>query len=196
MAAGAWPGLCGPASAHAPIPGIGGFFSGALHPLVAPALLLALAALGLLLGQRAQGRIERARGGYVAYTGALALGLILTTWGGELDTDRLLLLCGALAGGTVALAWSLPPAVLASLAAVIGLATGLASPPSGVQGREYGLMLAGTTIASLLLPAWLLAVVCPLEKAWLRVAVRVLGSWLAAAALLALSLSFASSARA
>ena len=113
-----------------------------------------------------------------------------------MDTDRLLLLCGALAAGAVALAWALPPAVNLGLAGLIGLATGLASAPSGVQGRAYVAMLAGTVIASLVLPGWVVAIVSEIERAWLRIAVRVLGSWLAAAALLVLSLTFAPAARA
>jgi hydrogenase/urease accessory protein HupE len=47
------------------------FLSGAVHPFIAPALLLSLTALGLLLGQRAQGRIERVRVPFIAYGAAL-----------------------------------------------------------------------------------------------------------------------------
>jgi hydrogenase/urease accessory protein HupE len=61
-----------PAAAHAPIPGIGVFLSGAVHPFIAPALLLSLTALGLLLGQHAQGRLERVRVPFIAYAAALA----------------------------------------------------------------------------------------------------------------------------
>lgn len=189
-------GAAGPAMAHAPIPGIGVFLSGAAHPFIAPALLLSLTALGLLLGQRAQGRLNRVRTAFIAYATTLALGLALQAWSGDVDTDRLLLLCGALAAGAVALAWALPPAVNLGLAGLIGLATGLASAPSGVQGRAYVAMLAGTVIASLVLPGWVVAIVSEIERAWLRIAVRVLGSWLAAAALLVLSLTFAPAARA
>ena len=188
-------GAAGPAAAHAPIPGIGVFLSGAVHPFIAPALLLSLTALGLLLGQRAQGRIERVRVPFIAYGAALAVGLLLNAWSGDVDTDRLLLTCGALAAIAVALAWVLPASVNTTLSAVIGLATGLASAPSGVDGRAYAAMLAGTVIASLLLPGWVVAVVSEIERVWLRIAVRVLGSWLAAAALLVLSLSFAPAAR-
>jgi hydrogenase/urease accessory protein HupE len=189
-------GQAAPAVAHAPIPGIGVFLSGAVHPFIAPALLLSLTALGLLLGQHAQGRLERVRVPFIAYATALVLGLALNAWRGDVDTDRLLLLCGALAAGTVALAWAMPASIHTTLATVIGLATGLASAPSGVEGRAYAAMLAGTVIASLVLPGWVVAVVNEIERAWLKIAVRVLGSWLAAAALLVLSLTFAPAARA
>ena len=186
----------GPAFAHAPIAGMGVFLSGAAHPFIAPALLLSLTALGLLMGQRAAGRIEQVRGLFLIYGVGLAAGLVVQALGGEVDTDRLLLLCGALAGAAVALAWALPPAANGCLAAVVGLATGMASGPTGVAGRDLAVMLAGTVLATLALPAWVLAMVCEVRRPWLKIAVRVLGSWLAAAALLVLSLTFAPSARA
>ncbi len=185
----------GPAAAHAPIPGIGVFFSGALHPFIAPALLLSLTAFGLLLGQYSQGQLSRVRWALMACVVAMAAGLALHTWGTGLDTDRLLLVCGALAGMSVAFAWRLPASVVLALGGVIGLATGLASMPTGVQGRDWAVMLAGTVMASCGLPAWVAAVVSLARQAWLKIAVRVLGSWLAAAALLVLSLSFAPAVR-
>lgn len=185
----------GPAAAHSPIPGIGAFYSGALHPVIAPALLIALLALGLLLGQCASGAIVRVRSALAAYAAAFVAGLLLQAWVGELDTDRLLLFLGALAGGAVAAAWALPPGLRLSLAVLVGLATGLASAPSGVEGRAYTTMLVGTVMGSCLLPAWVTAVVTLPQPAWTKIAVRVLGSWLAAAALLVLSLSFAPAAR-
>jgi hypothetical protein len=124
------------------------------------------------------------------------VGLLLNAWRGDVDTDRLLLTVRCPGGGHVALAWVLPASIHTTLATVIGLATGLASAPSGVEGRAYAAMLAGTVIASLVLPGWVVAVVSEIERAWLKIAVRVLGSWLAAAALLVLSLTFAPAARA
>jgi urease accessory protein len=184
-------GVAAPAAAHSPIPGIGAFYSGALHPVIAPALLIGLLALGLLLGQCADGAIVRVRTALAAYGAALLAGLALHGWVGEIDTDRLLLFCGALAGGAVAAAWRLPPAVRLSLAVVVGLGTGLASTPSGVEGRAYATMLVGTVLGSMLLPAWVTAMVTLPQPAWVKIAVRVLGSWLFAAAMLVLSLSFA-----
>ena len=170
---------------------MGVFLSGAAHPFIAPALLLSLTALGLMLGQSAEGRIGRARPAFAAYVLTLLAGLALAAGGGEIDTDRLLLLCGTLAGAAVAMSWTLPPLVRLSLAGMLGLAAGLASAPSGVDGRAYAAMLAGTVLASVLLPAWVLAIVMEVKRPWLQIAVRVLGSWLAAAALLVLSLTFA-----
>lgn len=182
----------GPAAAHSPVPGLGVFYSGVLHPLLAPSLGLAVAALGLWLGQGGAGR--RAGAALGVYALALLLGLGLQRLWGEVAVERLLLLCGAVAGGLVALAWRAPGAVALSLAGACGLAAGWASGPSGVAGQDLALMLAGTVLGALGLPAWLAAMVRLTQRVpapWLGVAVRVLGSWLAAAALLVLALSFA-----
>src|SRR5262245_62430879 len=42
-----------PASAHAVIPGVGGFAGGLVHPLLVPAHLIALLVLGLFIGHQA-----------------------------------------------------------------------------------------------------------------------------------------------
>lgn len=187
--------IAGPAAAHAPIPGVGVFFSGALHPFIAPALLLSLTAFGLLLGQSCRGRLPRAGPALATCVLAMVAGLFLHSRVEGLNTDRLLLLCGALTGVAVAFAWRLPASVNLSFGVVVGLTTGLASAPTGVEGRDWAVMLAGTLMASGGLPAWTAAVVSLAQQAWLKMAVRVLGSWLAAAALLVLSLSFAPAAR-
>jgi hypothetical protein len=71
------------------------------------------------------------------------------------------------------------------------LAVGLASGPTGLDGSARWITLAGTLCAALLLPSYVAAMVTLIGPAWLRIAVRVVGSWLGAAALLVLALSFA-----
>lgn len=184
-----------PALAHSPIPGIGTFYSGALHPFVAPALLIGLLAFGLQTGQAAAGDPSRLRRPMAWFGGALLLGLLGSVALGELDTDRLLLFLGALCGGATAAAWQLPDKLRLSLGVAMGLATGLASAPSGVTGGAYAAMVAGSVLASLMLPLWVGALMTLRQPAWANVVARVLGSWLAAAALLVLSLSFAPAKR-
>ncbi|MBL8328473.1 MAG: HupE/UreJ family protein [Rubrivivax sp.] len=179
------------AQAHSPIEGMGPFASGLLHPLVEPALLVSLAALGLLLGQAARGRVASVQRALLVFALALLAGLAAHRVAGDPDLTRGLLLLGGLIGVIVATAARLPAAVLLSVAAVVGLAAGLGSGPSGVQGQTYWVMLCGTALGTLLLPAWVMAVVSPMRRAWMQIAVRVLGSWLAAVALLVLSLSLA-----
>ena len=177
-----------PAWAHSPIPGIGNFYNGALHPVVSPAHLMVLLALGLAVGQRGLGA---ARTPLLAMLVALVAGLAAHRLAGDPDTDALLLTLAALLGLAAAAAWRAPAFVLAAVAALVGLAVGVSSGPTGLEGSARWTTLAGTLAAALLLPTYAAAMVTLIKVAWLHIAVRVVGSWLAAAAMLVLALSFA-----
>lgn len=185
-----------PAWAHGAIPGIGAFYSGALHPFVSPAHLIALLALGLAIGQRAGAEVERTGRPLVALLAMLVMGLASHAVAGDPDTDRLLLACAAALGIAVAAAWHGPAALAWLAAALVGAAVGVASGPSGVQGGTRVTMLVGTGLAAFALAAYAAVMVTLLRRPWQRIAVRVLGSWLAAAALLVLALGFATARRA
>lgn len=187
-AAAALAGMSLSAWAHSPIPGIGHFYSGALHPFVSPAHLMGLLALGLVLGQ---GGLTAARAPLIALLLALLVGVIAHRLAGDPDTDRILLTLAALLGLTASAQWRAPHALLAGSAAAAGLAVGLASGPTGLDGSARWITLAGALCAALLLPSYVAAMVTLIGPAWLRIAVRVVGSWLGAAALLVLALSFA-----
>ncbi len=193
--------LAAPAAAHSPIQGIGIFYSGALHPLVTPPHLIALLALGLLLGQAGQrvaGDDDAPLAALTAPLAALAVALVAGVLRAGLqpaeepDTDRVLLALAAATGLAVAAAWRAPAAVRLVAALVAGLAVGIGSAPSGVTDAERWTSLAGTAAAALLLGAYVAAMVAMARRPpWLAIGVRVLGSWMAAAALLVLALSFA-----
>jgi urease accessory protein len=193
--------VAAPAAAHSPIEGIGIFYSGALHPLVTPPHLIALLALGLLLGQagqRATGDDDAPLAALAAPLAALGVALVAGVLRAGLhpaeepDTDRVLLALAAATGLAVAAAWRAPLGVRLVVALAAGLATGIASAPSGVSDAERWTSLAGTTAAALMLAAYVAVMVAMARRPpWLAIAVRVLGSWMAAAALLVLALSFA-----
>jgi hydrogenase/urease accessory protein HupE len=176
------------ARAHSPIEGIGDFYNGALHPFVSPAHLIALLALGLWLGQQG---LMRAKRPLLAFVFALVLGLYLHRIAGDPDTDRGLLVLTAATGLAVAAARAAPAAVAMVLGAAVGLAVGLASGPANLQGTPRGVFLAGTFVGASLASAYVMAMVTLAQRPWMRIAVRVFGSWLAAASLLVLALSFA-----
>jgi hypothetical protein len=183
-----------PAAAHSPIAGIGIFYSGALHPFISPAHLIALLALGLAIGQRGQrrdGDLSLIQPPLLTLIAALMLGLALHGAAGDPDTDRALLGLAAATGLGVAAAWQVPRAVLLVLSVAVGLAVALASAPTGVQGRTLWASLAGTGVAAAGVTGYAAVMVTVARRAWLHIAVRVLGSWFAAAALLVLALSFA-----
>jgi hydrogenase/urease accessory protein HupE len=182
-----------PALAHSPIKGIGNFYNGALHPFVSPAHLIALLALGLWLGQRG---LEGAKRALLALALALACGLLAHRIAGDPDTDRLLLVLAASMGMAVAAAFAAPEIVVMAFAGLAGLAVGVASGPQDIDGAARWALLAGTLLGATLASGYVTAMVTLIKQAWLRIAVRVMGSWLAAAALLVLALSFAAARRA
>jgi urease accessory protein len=185
----------GSAAAHSPIAGIGIFYSGAAHPFISPTHLIALLALGLAVGQRAQGRGDFAplRAPLAVLGLALATGLLLAAIGvlGDPDTDRALLMLAAATALAVVIARPLPTTALCALAIAVALAAMLASAPSGVDATARRVSLAGTALAALAVVVYVGVMVGVAQRAWLKIAVRVAGSWIAAAALLVLALSFA-----
>jgi urease accessory protein len=74
----------------------------------------------------------------------------------------------------------------------VGLALGLDSPPDAILLREAIFSLLGTWCAGVTLLVAALAVARRLARPWNGVALRVAGSWLAATAILALALRWAS----
>lgn len=176
------------AHAHSPIEGIGDFYNGALHPFISPAHLIALLALGLWLGQQGLARAKRP---LLAFVLALGLGLCLHRIAGDPDTDRGLLVLAAATGLAVAVARAVPAAPAMVFGAAVGLAVGLASGPATLQGTPRGVSLAGTFVGASLASAYVMAMVTLAQRPWMQIAVRVFGSWLAAASLLVLALSFA-----
>jgi urease accessory protein len=116
-----------PGFAHTPVPGVGGFPGGLLHPLLVPAHALALLALGLLAGQQPP-RGRRALFALFAVGLAAGLGAIVSALA-VADADIGVLFCAATAGLLVALARPLPLAVIGATAAVTGAAMAFDSVP-------------------------------------------------------------------
>ena len=178
----------GPAWAHPPPLGVGGFLGGLLHPLFVPAHVLALLGLGLLAGQQA----GWSRAVVLAAIAALAAGLGVMTLGlvPALMGEALL----ALAAGTgvvVAIDRRLPESVGLALAAATGIAVAFDSPPDVVAVREANRMLIGTGFGAAILLTLTAAASSRLADGWSRIVVRILGSWIAASAILVLALRFA-----
>lgn len=188
-------GISEPALAHSPISGFNSFYSGVLHPLVVPAHLLVLLALGLFIGQNGAQKYR------IAFLTTLAMtfaGLALSTssMNGLTDSSEvepyLLAVC-ALVALLVCSKLSLGRSLMTGLAALAGLVIGLDSSQELVTGKErlYALIGTGIGITLLLLYAVGFASLSN-KKYWQKIMVRVVGSWIAASALLILSLSFAS----
>jgi urease accessory protein len=177
------------AFAHPPPFGVPGFFGGLLHPLFVPAHFMAVLGIGLLIGQQAPAWGRAAPSVFIL---ALIAGLaVLTTgvvprWGGEC-----VLLLALIAGVLTALARPLPEQFGCGLAAAMAVAIGLDSPPEVLSVRTANLMLIGTALGGTVLMVAVTEIATRLTHPWQRTAARVLGSWIAASAILVLALRLA-----
>jgi hydrogenase/urease accessory protein HupE len=176
------------ASAHMAVEGAGELGNGALHPLITPAHVLILIALGLLLGQQVPLDLgKRLR----IFAPISALALFFTTSGTVKEIYPPLLfglaLCIAI---LVALGRKLPrffPEAICTLAAVgVGL-------DSTVETGNLGAILktlTGTWLAVNGLVFYL--AICAsngTDKQWAKVGIRVLGSWIVAISSMVMALA-------
>jgi hydrogenase/urease accessory protein HupE len=160
--------------------------AGLLHPLTVLAHLLALIALGLLIGG------QRARLTAAAFALGLTGGLVAIALGtGETPALDILLAMTALAGILVALAQPLPAAGTAGIAVIAGVALGLDSPPEAISIATATFMLIGTGVCACVALILIATVAGRLTREWQRIGMRIVGSWMAATAILVLALRFA-----
>jgi urease accessory protein len=158
------------------------FLDGLLNPLTTPAHLLVLLALALLLARQPQ-RFT----GVLVFALALVAGFVAIVLAVETTPARTALLAVAVAlGAMVAAAWA--PKLLAwLLAAIAGASLALDSPPQAVTIAEAYATLAGTAIGA----CTILLVVAPIaahaNADWQRLGLRIVGSWMAASAILVLA---------
>jgi hypothetical protein len=165
-----------------------------LHPLVAIEHLILLLGLGLLSGQLPPARRRR---GFAAVGLGLLGGLAASRLGiGSIPTEVPAAILGlaVLTGLLVALTASRVPTVMVPpLAALVGLAVGLDTDlPRGPDGEASALVapLAGVLTGVYLIVLDTAAVASLAEaRPALSIAVRVVGSWVAAIALMLLAFS-------
>jgi HupE/UreJ protein len=180
---------CRPAAAHTPIEGLGGFYGGLLHPVLTPTHGLALLGLGLLIGQQPAGKrlIPQMLFALALAAGLLALALAV----GETAAGAVLLAAVAISGALVAAAFRLPIWVLGPLAVAIGGAIGLDSPPEVISFQEAIVMLIATGLGAAIALGLVVEGAARMARDWQQIGVRVLGSWTAASALLAIAVRLA-----
>jgi hydrogenase/urease accessory protein HupE len=176
-----------PALAHPPPLGLRGFSGGLLHPLFVIDHVMAVLALGFLMGSQAGWRWLPP----IAFVAGMIGGVTVMMSGAVPRYANESVLGVALIGGVlVALAWPLPVRLGMALAAILGTAIALDSPPEVLSVSEANLTLAGTAIGATI---FIIAVRQAARQArahWAQIGVRAAGSWIAAAAILALALRF------
>ncbi len=168
--------------AHLVTSGLGPFYDGLLHFFRTPQDVLSVLALSLFAGLRGapQGRAMLLVLPAAWLAGGLA-GLALHPPMAAGASIASLLLCGLL----VAADARLPAPVTVPLAAIVGLLHGLENggalpPPIG----PAVLSLTGIVVAIFIVCTLGAALVVSLRMAWMRIVVRVAGSWIAAIGLL------------
>jgi hydrogenase/urease accessory protein HupE len=173
-----------PAHAHLVETGFGAFYDGLAHVVVTPSDLLVVVALALLAGQHGA---KAAR--YALFALPLAWlvgGSVGARWPPAGTLPLLTTLSFAIAGALVALNARLRDAGVAALAIATGLLHGLVNGATMAPGGATALALAGAISAVFCMGAIFAAEVSALPSGWPRIAVRVGGSWIAAAGLLML----------
>jgi len=183
------------AFAHGEIPGATPFYAGLLHPLLAPAHLLALLGLGLYLGRTDESHKD---GAVTALAVALAVGGALSLPLGDPGTDRWLLALSLLAAALVAAlrpaARALGSAFSAALAAAVGLAVGLGSGDPAFTPWNRFLAIGGSAVGALLLVGQLGFWIDTLGRSGIArgvaIGVRIVAGWLVAISLLMLVMAF------
>jgi urease accessory protein len=177
------------AHAHSPIKGIGGFYAGFLHPVTGLEHVLPFAALGILAGQQG----DRVAPALFLFAVMVMLGALGALWIPALPYIGLLnILSGVLLGALVAAARRLPIVVLYVIAIVFGLTHGFANGTALNGAFKPYLFIPGLGLAGLVVPAWMMIVtdlILRQKYNWMRIAVRVAGSWITAIGVLVLATS-------
>jgi urease accessory protein len=179
----------GSAAAHDVVPGVGGFYGGLMHPLLVPAHALALAGLGLFVG----GQSRRIGAGLTAlFAAALVVGVTAVVSAvSPMYQDDVVVVIAAASGILVALARPVSVLVSAPLVVVAGVAIMLDSVPHEISMQTTFLALVGTAIAAVVIATFLAEAARAAGRDWQRIGVRILGSWVAASAILVLALRLA-----
>jgi urease accessory protein len=177
------------AQAHSSTQGVGDFYAGVLHPLTALEHILPFVTLGLLVGQQA----KRSQEVVPIFAVALMLGAIAALFLPAYPIVTFAnLLSGAVLGGLVAVAWKIPTPLFWAMAAMFGLTHGFANGEAVTGNIRWYVFIPGVGIAGLLVVTNVMLVADYLvqrRENWLKIAVRVAGSWMAAIGILVLAAS-------
>jgi urease accessory protein len=175
------------AQAHLVSTGLGPFYDGLSHFVLTPEDLLPALALALLVG------LNGARAGrstlFVLPAAWLAGGLAGLAWPMVSTIASLTIVSFLVLGAMVANDLKLRPGWSVALSVVLGVLNGFLNG-SAMAGAKLGLAgLAGAVSALFVVVALATALVVAQRAPWARIAVRVAGSWVAAAGLLLLGWS-------
>lgn len=177
-----------PAHAHAPFEGALGFYGGFLHPLLTPAHALAIGAFGLLVARGSRKWVWPVAVGFMVAL-VLGFGLVLVV-NGMSSSQAMILVGAAICAMIVALNLTPPTSISVFLALAVGLPIGVETAPQSTSLNEAIVALLGTLGGVAIMLVLIVEVAMSCDDGWPRLAVRVIGSWIAASAVLVLALLF------
>lgn len=159
-------------------------FIGGLTQFFAPTHLLAVVALGLLAGQTRYRTITLAVFAVALLAGSLTVASAIR----EVPSAPALLALAAIAAALVAIGRALPPFIATLLNAAAGVAIPLNAPPHEITIPAAIAAQSGTAAAALALFALVMVIATRADRPWQRIGLRIVGSWIAASAILVLAL--------
>jgi urease accessory protein len=158
------------------------FVDGFINPLTTPAHALALLGLALLLARQPQRLVM-----LLVFALALAAGFLAIVLAVETTPARTVLLgLAVVLGAMVAAAWA-PKLFTWLLAAIAGAALALDSPPQAVRIADAYATLGGTAVGACAMVLVVAVIAGHANADWQRLGLRILGSWIAASAILVLA---------
>jgi hydrogenase/urease accessory protein HupE len=175
------------AEAHLVTTGLGPVYDGISHLLLTPEDLLPVLALTLFAGLRGASYSRLTL--FVVPTAWLLGGIIGLLMGWPANPAMAAFSLLAL-GGLVAADVRLPQGALIGIACIFGLFHGFLNGAAMEEARLGALGLLGIVSTLFVLIALIASFVVPLRIPWMRIAVRVLGSWIVAIGLLMLGWAF------
>lgn len=176
-----------PAQAHVPFAGLNDLYNGLLHPVVVPAHLLLLAASGLFLGKQGARVVPPA---FLLFCVATFSGLSATVFFTAGIGERYLLGVAAVIGLLLAANLRIPFSLCLIVAALTGLLLGLDTTQTVLIGKAKFFSLLGSGLGICFLFLYPLAFADYFgDRKWQKIGVRIVGSWVAASAILVLALS-------
>jgi urease accessory protein len=161
-----------------------------LAQFFAPTQLLAVVALGLLAGQDVK-QFPVATLATYAFGLAVASIMVAAAQRAQDTVPIWLLAVAALAGIAVAVARPIPQVAKTIAASLTGGLIAFNAPPQTITIPSAVAAQVGTAIAALATLAVVMVIAMKGELPWSRIALRVVGSWIAASAILVLALRLA-----
>ena len=178
--------LLGSAAFAHPMKAVGDFYAGMLHPLTTIDTVLPLIALSMLAGQQSR---ETAMKVLASFPAALALGTTLVLFASPSNRlPAIELVLTAVCGLLLALARPLPAWLALTLAVLVGIGIGWANAAEVTTNISAARFSGGLVLVGLLIATYGVGLVRSSKLEWTQVAVRVVGSWLAAVGILVLGL--------